>query len=191
MNEKLKKELTFTNIILIFVALIFFIIAYSQFTSKSELNKEVESLNEKLEKEKEYNNLYNLTKQFIELSNEGEHYTLLTGEAKSSYERALEQLGKEEHYHVRRTVDNVEVLNVYAVKTGDSEGESFAIYRVYYGNNPEVETPITKQQILTMTLQAKWIKEEEGYKVYSYKIDLLQDSLDEYMRNLIRDNQES
>lgn len=190
MNEKFNKEITFTNIILIFVCLILFIIAFTQYTSKGELKTEIETLEKELKSEKEYNLIYEKTKQFINMSSEADHYKMLTGEAKQSYEKALDEEGKDEHNHGERTVDKIEIQNVYATKTDNDKGESYAIYRVFYGNNPDVVTPIGNQRILTLTLHTKWTKEDDEYKVYSYKIDLLKDNLDDHLKELANEEKD-
>lgn len=179
-------KFSITNLILIFVSLILFIITVTQISAKNDLIVELESKEMELKLEKEHKKLYDITTEFIKDSSKGEHYQYLTGKAKKSFENQLEQSGKEphDHYHGETLVDSIDINNIYAVKTDKEYGESFSIYKVTYGNSTEYDTPTNMQQILTFTLQAKFQKVDGEYKVYSYKIDLLKDSLDEYIQEV-------
>lgn len=180
---KKQKQITVTNFILGILCMITIFFAIHIDSGKDELKNEIAQLNKELEEEKESSTIYDKTIEFIKLSSEAKHESLLTGKAKEEYELALEQEGKEDHHHSHNTLDKYEIDNIYVVKTDKDKANSYAIFRLYYKNNSNSDS-ITTQRILTLSLITSWEKTEDGYKVNDYKINLLQDSLDEYLKEV-------
>lgn len=177
------KKITFTNIILSMLILFISTLYISSFSDKKELEKEIATLESDLKKEKQVATIYDRTNEFIQSSSEAEHGNLLTGQAKKEFQKALEEHGKEEDNHYKNTIDHVEIINIFALKTNENEYKSYAVYRVFYNNNPDTNE-ITTQRIVDLTLIADWEKENGEFKVFKYKIDILKDSIDEYLKEL-------
>ncbi len=178
----MKKQISFVNIVLIFISLVFFIFWINANDEKSELAQANKELKIDLISEKEVSKIYDLTETFIKKSSIGKHGSLLTGFAKDEYKKALEVSHDHTDYE-SDVLDSVEIINVSAIKEGTDKAKSYAIYKVSYNNNPNSDA-VTTQRIIYLTLIAKWEKINKGYKVYEYKIDLLKDSLDEYLKEI-------
>lgn len=175
-------KISLSNVILIAILLLISFLYYSSFSEKRDLKTEITQLKNELKKEKETSNLYELTKTFIQKSSEAKHGDMLTGQAKQDYQQAIQnkEVNTDQEHN---TVDHVDIQNVFVVKTKDEEIKSFAIYRVFYNNNPSSHD-ITTQRILDLTLIANWKKEKNQFKVSNYEINLLQDSNDKYLKEL-------
>lgn len=179
-------KISFTNFVLGLIIFILVVISSSVYRGQKDLKDEIVRLENELKEAHEINEIYENTRTFLKLSSEGKHGEFLTGKAKEEYEKALEQegFGVWEGNHTQESdVKNVEILHISAEKVSDSEAKSNVVYRVFQSNNPYVDN-ITTQRILTLVLIADWVETKDGYKVYNYKINLLEDSLDEYLRDL-------
>lgn len=185
-KQNKKISLLSFGLILVILALSFF--TSSLYSGKQDLEKKVSSLKSELEQEQEMKKVSELTREFIEKSSEAKHGDLLTGQAKKDFEKALEEHGAKWDYHGGSVLENVEVRNVFAIRTGDNKARSYAIYQVAYANNPNSDE-ITTQRLLNLTLIAEWDKTKKGYKVEEYKIEVLKDSLDDYMNQLSKEGE--
>lgn len=181
----MKLEVTLTNIILTVLILILGIMSLTFYNNQDDLRDEASELREKLKEEQETSLIFEETEEFIKQASVGKHYEFLVGKAKKEYEKALEELGKDVHLddHGERVFDSVDVKNIFVKKNGNDKATSYAIYLVKYNNNPDTDN-ITTQRLISFTLIADWVQTEDGYKVESYKIDLLQDSLDQQLSEM-------
>lgn len=187
MKIKNKKSTTDVKVyILVLILTIVIAFAFNFYNKQAELKDEINSLQKDLENERDYNKLYDNTKKFIDLASNGEHLSMLSGKAKNEMESFLEEKGVNNHHH-ESLVENIELLNVFATKTEKDKGESYAMYRVYFENT---NAPVEFQEIQTLSLHAKWEKVDSEYKVYDYKIHLLKDTLDEYIKEQIEKGSE-
>lgn len=175
-------KISLTNLFLVLLLLISGFFLLNIYEDKRELKIEIAELEKEIRSEKDHSILYDKTKEFIEKSSEAKHKPLLTGNALKEMEAQLEMLETENHTHGASLVDNIEIHNVYAMKTGEDSGESYAIYRIYYGDSA---TPIQMQQIVTLSINLKWKKDNDEYKVSNYEIHLLEDNLDKYLEEIM------
>jgi hypothetical protein len=186
--KKQNKKISLLSFVLFLMILILSFFTSSLLSNQQELEEEILSLKSELEQEQDMEKVSELTKEFIEKSSEAKHGDLLTGQAKKDFKEALEKHGAKWDYHGGSVLENMEVRNVFAIRTGDNKARSYAIYQVAYANNPDSDE-ITTQRILNLTLIAEWDKTKNGYKVEEYKIELLKDSLDEYMNQLSKESE--
>lgn len=182
MKQKQTKKVTLLTFFLIIAVIALGVLVFNQWDKNSELITEIDRLKNHLELEQEDSLLYDETLKFINLLNHGKHASMVTGDLKEELEAQLEEDPKENHG--MNLVEKTEINNVYAVKTGSDTGESYGIFRVYYGMDSSVETPITQQQILSLTIHLKWIKKDGFYKVYDYEVGFLKDTMDDYIEEL-------
>ncbi|MEB6550210.1 hypothetical protein MXL46_14030 [Heyndrickxia sporothermodurans] len=186
---KKKKQISFTVLILLFTILILLIALFKTYSYIDTYKDEINSLKEEVKSEKELQNVYKLTHDFIEKSSVGQHGDLLTGAAKENYIEALKSKGISEHKHDEEDghLDDYDLINTYVHENEDNTATSYAIYKVYYSNNPNSDS-INSKRILVLSLTANWEKTNDGYKVFDYKIDLLEDSLDKDLQKMYQEN---
>lgn len=182
------KKITFSNLILVLLLAVVSSFYISSFSDISDLNEEIESLKIELEEEKEVSVIHERTEEFIEKASVAEHADLLTGQAKESLEKAREEHGVHWHGDNQDTLNRLDIKNISVVKTKEDGIKSYAIYQAYYNNNPETDD-IKTQRILTISMIANWEKDKDQYKVFEYTIDLLQDSNDEFLKDLSSQNE--
>lgn len=179
----MKREISLMNFFLLLICIVLTFITISFNSDIRELKKEKEILNQNLLEEQEMKLVSELTEKFINKSSVGEHGELLTGSSKKDFLAAVELHRGDSDNHGASTMENASINNIFSFRKGPGEARSYAIYQVTYKNNPNSDSPITKN-IISLSLIADWKKTKEGYKVENYKIDVLKDSLDEYLLKL-------
>lgn len=182
------KKITFSNLMLVLLLAVISSLYITSFSDIKALKNENEELKKKLKEEKEVSVIYERTIEFIEKASVAEHGDFLTGEAKENLENAKAEHGDDYHDDIQNTLDRLDIKNVSVVKTKDDGIKSYAIYQAFYNNNPKTDD-ITTQRILTMSVVANWKKENGQFKVFNYTVDLLQDSADEFLKDLSSENE--
>ncbi|MBU8732520.1 hypothetical protein KM915_20950 [Cytobacillus oceanisediminis] len=180
----MKINISIGNFILACICLCLIFLAFSFQSDKNELKTEINELKKQIKQEQEAEKVYDKTIEFIEKSSVAKHKSLLTGKALEEFKKAVKEKGHDDdHNHPSNVLDKVEVQNVFTVMESNKQVKSYAIYRVFYNNNPSTDM-INTQRILTLTMISYWKNTKDGYKVFDYKIDVLQDSLDEYLKEI-------
>lgn len=182
------KKITFSNLMLVLLLAVISSLYITSFSDIKDLKNENDELEKKLKEEKQVSVLYERTKEFIEKASVAEHEDFLTGEAKENLENAKAEHGDDYHDDSHNTLDRLNFINVSVVKTKNDGIKSYVIYQAFYNNNPETDD-ITTQRILTMSVVTDWKKENGQYKVFNYTVDLLQDSADEFLKDLSSNNE--
>jgi len=180
-------KLTKTSVILLIINLVLVIVCVNLYSNTNELKNNIKTLEKELEQEREISKIYSLTDEFIHSSSTASHEDLLTGAAKERFEEAKKERGDHEGHTHQQVLDHVEIIHISAVKTSSTTAKSHAIYKLFYNYNPETDD-IATQRILYITLIAEWEKTKNGFKVNDYKINLLKDSIDEYLKELSKDS---
>lgn len=181
---------TTANIILMFAVVLLTLISVNLWLEQSEYKKEIQELKQVIEEEKAKNkvnedtDLYEQTENFIDSLSNGNIMNMLTSTAQKRLETQLKEQGIDYHDSTP-LVGTVEIFHVYAVKTSDNTAKSFAIYRTYY----DYDIP-SRQQIITMSIKLDWKIENNEYKVDDYEFQLLENSLDDYLKETIPERSE-
>lgn len=185
---------TIANIILMFAVVLLTLISVNLWLEQSEYKKEIQELKQVIEEEKAKNtvnedtDLYEETENFIDSLSNGNIMNMLTSTAQKRLETQLKEQGIDYHDSTP-LVGTVEIFHVYAVKTSDNTAKSFAIYRTYYDLDNNYDIP-SRQQIITMSIKLDWKIENNEYKVDDYEFQLLENSLDDYLKEPIPERSE-
>ena len=181
----MKKKISYSTFFYWAIIFCLILITLKTISHVNEYKSEIKQLENVIKEEKEIDSIKSLTEEFIEKSSVGQHGELLTGSAREEYEIALKNEGLEEHEHLEEEghLEKYDLINTFSESIDEKTARSYAIYKAYYGNNPNSNS-ITTQRVLFLSLTADWMKTEDGFKVYNYKIDLLQDSLDEQLKEM-------
>nr|WP_173026416.1 hypothetical protein [Aeromonas sp. Ne-1]AKO69701.1 hypothetical protein [Aeromonas sp. Ne-1] len=158
-------------------------------SSSNDYKNQINDLEKELQGQREVENVVALTKEFIEKSSVGQQKDLLTGSAKEMYEKALANKGisEDEHLENESSLEDVNIINVFSERNENNSITSYAMYQSIYEMNPNSDTEVS-QRIVSFSLTATWDKTKDGYKVSDYKIDLLKDSLDDYLLKEMSEN---
>lgn len=185
---------TIANIILMFAVVLLTLISVNLWLEQSEYKKEIQELKQVIEEEKAKNtvnedtDLYEETENFIDSLSNGNIMNMLTSTAQKRLETQLGEQGIDYHDSTP-LLGTVEIFHVYAVKTSDNTAKSFAIYRTYYDLDNNYDIP-SRQQIITMSIKLDWKIENNEYKVDDYEFQLLENSLDDYLKEPIPERSE-
>lgn len=185
---------TIANIILMFAVVLLTLISVNLWLEQSEYKKEIQELKQVIEEEKAKNtvnedtDLYEETENFIDSLSNGNIMNMLTSTAQKRLETQLKEQGIDYHDSTP-LLGTVEIFHVYAVKTSDNTAKSFAIYRTYYDLDNNYDIP-SRQQIITMSIKLDWKIENNEYKVDDYEFQLLENSLDDYLKEPIPERSE-
>ncbi|WP_430510711.1 hypothetical protein [Gottfriedia solisilvae] len=175
-----KNKLSGTNFLLCLVSVLLALGLFNSYSNNKELKKKLHKEKVKLAQEKEVSVIYDLTQVFLEKSSFAKQGELLTGEAKKQYDAARDEDVHEDEG--TELVEEVKADHVFAVKTSGNKAKSYAIYKVVYKNgNSLVDKNSPDSRIVYFTLNADWKKVKDTYKVNHYEINLLKDSMDQYL----------
>ncbi|AEA19237.1 TPA: hypothetical protein QCW10_006032 [Bacillus thuringiensis] len=183
--NKSQKKIPIINFLLILFLVISSLYSFSVYKKNKEINNDIHLLEEKLKKEKEISVIYDRSKEFIEKSSIADHGDMLTGQAKEMFEDAIKQKEREgaEDSRSHSILERTDIDHIFAVKTGDNTAKSYAIYKSIYNSNPYA-TDSMPQQVMTLTMIVDWEKVNGEYKVSDYRINVLKNSLDDYLKSL-------
>lgn len=179
----MKAKLSLHHVLLYLALMLCLVIIFQQFTKNNDLKKENHSLNVNLEKSKETSLITALTKQFIEKTTTGDQKSMLSPEATAKLEQDIKNQGQSTEGS-DNLLENVEVLNCFAKKISDNTAISYGIYKLNYKYNENQPSSSGIKRYIILTVIIDWQKIKDTYKVQTYHISLLKDSLDDYLKNI-------
>lgn len=183
-------KLSVTNIILGFFLIFSLVFNFTLYNKQGELKARIDVQGEQIKKQETTNGLNEFSEEFIKALSTGEHSKYLTGDAKEAYEQALSNEG-EEHNHMEpetNILENYKIQNLYSYRLGENQGKTYAIFQSDYSMN--IDDTSEQGQIFSRMYTAifDWELQGDEYKVSNFEIQLLEDGLDKYMRELAEKN---
>ncbi|MCM3227558.1 hypothetical protein [Terribacillus saccharophilus] len=141
--------------------------------------------------EQEVPDLNKRAESFLDDLTHGESKKYLTGLALDNYNAALkeeeEEHGEEfhNHNHIDTSEQDLEIIQTSTEKTDLEEAKSTILYKLEYTSPFDVEDAgLVDKRILTLSINIKWVKDDDEYKVERYEVTLLEDNLDQYLASL-------
>lgn len=183
------KKLSLLNVILAIVIVVLLGTSISLYSDKAQLYKENSRLEIALKDEKETGDITKLTKDFIEKSSVGKQGDMLIGEAKKRFDQEVNKKGIDSEDYGQQLLKKVYIINVFSVKKGKDKATSYAIYSLSYKFSPTQKDDVGQERIVYLCMKANWQEVKGKYKVYNYKIELLKDSLDDYLNNAQKESE--